>query len=80
MGMTRKEWLREHFRYGRYLRQLPPDTSTGLVLAWIRALKKNAMPSTRPWALTSEEKLALGMQRARFAALLAKLPSPKLTA
>lgn len=58
------------------LRRLVPATNTGIVMGRIEALKANRIQSTRP--MGQAERLALAEQPARFAALLARLPAPRL--
>lgn len=74
--MTRKQWLEAEGRFGRHLRALCKSHREASHQDRIKAFRRNALGSSRPWALTSEEKLALTTQCERFQALLAKAPIP----
>lgn len=79
--MTRKQWLISHAYYGRHLRRLatPPNVGALVSVQWrIQAMKRNCVPSSRPWVLDGAGKIALAEQRSRFASLLRSLPTPCL--
>lgn len=81
---SRAEYLKEKGLPGRALRKIAAyhrweeRSRAANVRDRIHAMKRNVIPSSRPWALTSEQKLALESQQERFADLLARLPRPWL--
>lgn len=77
--MTRNEYLQANVTAmgsNPRLSRLVPQSSVEATMGRIQSLKDNRISSTR--SLTSEERIALGNQAARFAALLARLPTPHL--
>lgn len=93
MSMTRKQWLEENGRYGRYLRQLVWNT-TGAARQQVLRMRVDALidnrvrsasygpgwnwPNPTPRSLGSAERIALQHQTQRLKELLSMLPYPRL--